>query len=183
MGLTVSGFHIIDYIMRRILFFVIWATVLFTEGCTHRTSEERSFEFRDSVYVQYISYAGVFYDCSFVDWDAMADLNLFQYNSDWGPEINEIMHPSWHGHDAASLYWDRLQSAKMCLHVQSLPLRAISNKRVLRELDSLEETFDRAFVEMVSQEYYLRVFQDVFDEMIPAKVDEMAAVLSRNRYR
>lgn len=55
---------------------------------------------RDSLVVEYMSYAGLFYDSSFLDWDA--------------------------------------------------------------------------FVEMVSQEYYLRVFQDVFDEIFAPRIDRLS---------
>ena len=33
---------------------------------------------------------------------------------------------------------------------------------------------------MVSQEYYLRVFQDVFDEIFPSRIDDLAIALSQN---
>jgi hypothetical protein len=33
---------------------------------------------------------------------------------------------------------------------------------------------------MVTQEYYLRVFQDVFDEVLSAKVDDLVTALARD---
>ena len=129
---------------------------------------------RDSLVVEYMSYAGLFYDSSFLDWDAFVNLDLNQNKSDWGVDVERKIHPSWRGHEAASLYWDRLQSAKICLHCKSLPLRAVSDERMLGELDYMEEAFDEAFVEMVSQEYYLRVFQDVFDEIFAPRIDRLS---------
>ena len=91
------------------------------------------------------------------------------------------MDPTWRECDAAALYWDRPQSAKICLHRKSLPLRAIASKGIVKELDTIEQAFDEAFIEMVSQEYYMRIFQDVFDEIFSAKVDHLAVTLAKER--
>lgn len=42
-----------------------------------------------------------------------------------------------------------------------------------------ETANDEAFVTMVSQEYYLRVFQDVFDETVPVRLDKIARAFPR----
>jgi hypothetical protein len=123
--------------------------------------------------------ASQFYDCSLVDWDSFTNLSINQYTSDWGEEINSRIHSSWRGHDAASIYWNRLQSAKIYLHSLSLSLRSICNQRTAKELDAFERSFDEAFVTMVSQEYYLRVFQDVFDETVPVRLDKIARAFPR----
>jgi hypothetical protein len=60
-------------------------------------------------------------------------------------------------------------------------LRAVSNSRVRRDLDRLEEGFDKAFIDMVSQDYYMRVFDDVFDETVPARIDSLVEILSKHR--
>ena len=51
---------------------------------------------------------------------------------------------------------------------------------MLKELDAIEQALDEAFIEMVTQEYYLRVFQDVFDEVLSAKVDDLVTELARD---
>ncbi len=38
-------------------------------------------------------------------------------------------------------------------------------------MDALEKPFDKAFETMVIQEYYLRCFEDVFDEIVPPEVE------------
>jgi hypothetical protein len=38
-------------------------------------------------------------------------------------------------------------------------------------MDALERSLDEAFETMVTQEYYLRCFEDVFDETVPPKVE------------
>ena len=45
----------------------------------------------------------------------------------------------------------------------------------------MKQAFDEAFIEMVSQEYYLRVFQDVFDEIFSARVDHLAVTLAKKQ--
>lgn len=42
------------------------------------------------------------------------------------------------------------------------------------------ELKDILVVAMVSQEYYLRVFQDVFDEIFPSRIDDLAIALLQN---
>jgi hypothetical protein len=53
----------------------------------------------------------------------------------------------------------------------------------MKELDAIEQAFDDAFIEMVSQEYYMRVFSDVFDEVFSKRVDDMTRALARERRR
>jgi hypothetical protein len=38
-------------------------------------------------------------------------------------------------------------------------------------MDALEKSLDKAFEAMVTQEYYLRCFEDVFDQTVPPKVE------------
>ena len=167
--------------MKRIFFLILFISTLLAGSCCNRTSFSRTDELRDSLLVEYMSYAGLFYDSSFLDWNSFTDLDINQNKADWGTEVENLIHPTWRGHEAASIYWDRLQSAKICLHCKSLPLRAIATDRMLKEMDALEEAFDEAFLTMVTQEYYLRVFQDVFDETFAPKVDGMTVTLARLR--
>jgi hypothetical protein len=156
--------------MRHSITLTLAAAALILSGCCRHS------EFLKADYMNHVSQ---FYDCSFVDWDSFTDVN--QYSSDWGQEADALIHESWKGHNAASVYWDRLQNAKAYLHRHSLPLRAVSNSRVRRDLDRLEEGFDKAFIDMVSQDYYMRVFEDVFDETVPARIDSLVEILSKHR--
>lgn len=124
-----------------------------------------------------MSYVAVFYDDAFIDWDAFTALDINQNKSDWTKEVDDLIHPSWREHNLASLYWDRLQSAKVCLHCKSLPLRSVCDERTRKQLDAIEKAFDEVFIEMASQEYYLRVFQDVFDDVFSQRIDEMVEKL------
>lgn len=86
--------------MKRYLLIILLAGIFFAGSCCQRAPVNRISEMRDSLVVEYMSYAGLFYDSSFLDWDA--------------------------------------------------------------------------FVEMESQEYYLRVFQDVFDEIFAPRIDRLS---------
>ena len=167
--------------MKRIFFLIPIISTLLTGSCCNHTSISRTDELRDSLFVEYMTYAGLFYDSSFLDWNSFTDLDINQNKADWGSDVESLIHPTWRGHEAASIYWDRLQSAKICLHCKSLPLRAIATDRMLKEMDALEEAFDQAFLTMVTQEYYLRVFQDVFDETFATKIDGMTVTLAKLR--
>lgn len=167
--------------MKRISIFILFIVTLIAGSCCNHPSQARAGEFKDSLAVDYMTYAEVFYDSAFVDWDSFTGLGINQYAADWSQEIDKVMDPTWRECDAAALYWDRLQSAKICLHRKSLPLRTVASKGIVKELDTMEQAFDEAFIEMVSQEYYLRVFQDVFDEIFSAKVDHLAVTLAKER--
>ena len=167
--------------MKHITFLLLFFVTLLACSCCNHPSQTRSDELGDSLVVDYMTYAAVFYDSAFVDWDPFTSLGINQYAADWGPEIDKVVDTTWRECDAAALYWDRLQSAKVNLHCKSLPLRAIASKGIVKELDAMEQAFDDAFTEMVSQEYYLRVFQDVFDEIFSARVDHLAVTLTKER--
>ena len=169
--------------MKRIIILALFIGSFFIGSCCNHSSHNRTAELRDSLLVEYMAYAGLFYDSSFLDWKSFTDLQINQNQSDWGKEIDKLIDPTWRGCDAASVYWDRLQSAKICLHVKSLPLRTVATPRMLKELDAIEEAFDDSFIEMVSQEYYMRVFSDVFDEVFSKRVDDMTRALARERRR
>lgn len=165
--------------MKRFIFLSTLFLII-AEGCCNHSSCRVPSELKDSLVVDYMSMIGRFYDSSLVDWDAFVALDINQNKSDWGTDIEKVIHPSWRGHEAASIYWERLSSARTYLHYKSVPLRTACGTHEIGHLDAFEEAFDEAFVEMVSQEYYLRVFQDVFDEIFPSRIDDLAVALSQN---
>ena len=167
--------------MKRITLLLLFIVTFLAGSCCNHPSQTQANELRDSLIVDYMTYVAVFYDSAFVDWDSFTSLGINQYAADWSQEIDKVMDPTWRECNAAALYWDRLQSAKTYLHRKSLTLRAIASKGIVKELDTIEQAFDEAFIEMVSQEYYLRVFQDVFDEIFSARVDHLAVTLAGGR--
>ena len=167
--------------MKRITLLLLFIVTFLAGSCCNHPSQTQANELRDSLIVDYMTFAATFYDSAFVDWDSFIGLGINQYAADWSPEIDKVIDPTWRECGAAALYWERLKCAKVCLHCKSLPLRAIATDRMLKEMDALEEAFDEAFLTMVTQEYYLRVFHDVFDETFAPKVDGMTVTLARLR--
>lgn len=167
--------------MKRITLLLLFIVTFLAGSCCNHPSQTQANELRDSLIVDYMTYAATFYDSAFVDWDSFIGLGINQYAADWSPEIDKVIDPTWRECGAAALYWERLKCAKVCLHRKSLPLRAIATKGLVKELDAIEQAFDDAFVEMISQEYYMRIFQDVFDEIFSAKVDHLAVTLAKER--
>lgn len=166
--------------MKRISLLFILVGSFLAGGCSCSSGQAGS-EVRDNLIVGYMQFVSSFYDYSLVEWEVFADLDMHQNKSDWGPEVSRAMDPSWQEFEMTSVYWERLQSAKVYLHCKSLPLRALATPEMIKEMDALEEAFDDVFMEMVSQEYYMRVFPDVFDETIPPKIDRLAKSISKYR--
>ena len=168
-----------DFMKRISLLFILLGSFL-AGGCGCSSGQADS-EVRDNLIVGYMQFVSGFYDYSLVEWDLFAEPDMLQNKSDWGDEVSKAMDPSWTESEMASVYWERLQSAKVYLHCRSLPLRALATPKMIKEMDALEEALDDVFLEMVSQEYYMRVFPDVFDEIIPPKIDRLAKTFSKYR--
>ena len=159
--------------MNRILL-VIAVAMLLMSGCRCRNQRHcSSSPVKDSLLVEYMKYASQFTDCSFVDWDGLSKMRIMQNVADWDESLNDRIHPSWKQESLDAGAWAILQNAKAELHRRSIPLRAISSRSLCRRMDALEESFDEAFESMVTQEYYLRCFEDMFDETVPPKVDRL----------
>ena len=164
--------------MKRISLIMVLLASMLATGCC-RSSQQVNNELRDELIVEYMRMLSDFYDCSLVSWDYFTELELHQNKSDWGPQVTKVMDDSWKDFEATSMYWEMLQNVKVYLHCESLPLRALTGPKVAKELDNLEAAFDKVFVEMVSQEYYMRVFQDVYDETIQPQIDRLTKTISK----
>ena len=136
--------------------------------CRRRVADS---QVKDSLLVDYMSFVSQFSDCSFVDWEGFSRMRVMQDAADWDPALNDRMHPSWKQENLDAGAWAILQNAKAELHRRSIPLRAVSSRALCRRMDALERSFDEAFEAMVTQEYYLRCFEDVFDETVPPEVE------------
>lgn len=110
-----------------------------------------------------------FYNCSTVDWAKLDTLYYRPYNCDWPDEIGAQIHPDFPPEYAAK-YWHRLQNAKTYLHQQTLPLRSGASEAFIDQLNHTESALDSVFVHIVSQEYYLRLFVDCYEETMPQEV-------------
>ena len=112
-----------------------------------------------------------FYNYSTVDWAKLDTLYYRPYNCDWSDDIDAQIHPDFPPKYAGK-YWHRLQNAKTYLHQQTLPLRSGATDEFLAQLDHTESALDTVFVRIVSQEYYLRLFVDCYEELMPQEIDK-----------
>ena len=158
--------------MNRILLVITAAAMLLMSGCRFESQRRiTSSPVKDSLLVEYMRYASQFSDCSFVGWDGFSRMRVMQYVADWDESLDERIHPSWKQESLDAGAWALLQNAKAELHRRSIPVRALSSRALCRRMDALERSLDEAFETMVTQEYYLRCFEDVFDETVPPKVE------------
>ena len=158
--------------MKRIVLVIAAAAMLLLPGCRFESQRRiTSSPVKDSLLVEYMRYASQFSECSFVDWDGFSRMRVMQYVADWDESLDERIHPSWKQENLDAGAWALLQNAKAELHRRSIPVRALSSRALCRRMDALERSLDEAFETMVTQEYYLRCFEDVFDETVPPKVE------------
>lgn len=112
-----------------------------------------------------------FYNCSTIDWAKMDTLYYRPYNCDWPDEIGAQIHPDFPPEYSAK-YWHRLQNAKTYLHQQTLPLRSGASEEFIAQLYHTESALDTVFVHIVNQEYYMRLFVDCYEEIMPQEIDK-----------
>ena len=142
----------------KIKYIIISITALLFVGCAKQ----------DSISVAHNELAR-FYNYSTVDWCLIDSLYYRPYNCDWPEEIGaQIAHDF--PMEYTTKYWHRLQNAKTYLHQQTLPLRIGASEEFIEQLNRTESALDSVFVRMVSQEYYMRVFVDCYEEILPQEV-------------
>lgn len=93
------------------------------------------------------------------------------YNADWPEDYETRFSPEFPG-ELIAPYWHRLQNARTFFHQQTLPLRAVAPEDAIRQLDRTEALFDTLFVRTVSQQYYLRLYVDAYEELMPREIDK-----------
>ena len=120
------------------------------------------------------------YCCSTVDWALIDTLYYRPYNCDWPDEIGAQIHPDFPPEYSAR-YWHRLQNAKTYLHQQTLPLRSGASDAFINQLNRTESALDSVFVRIVSQEYYMRIFVDCYEEIMPAQIDRCFETLNKKQ--
>ena len=108
-----------------------------------------------------------FYNYSTVDWCRIDTLYYRPYNCDWPDEI-AVNHDF--SLEDATRYWHRLQNAKTYLHQQTLPLRIGASDAFIEQLNHTEAALDSVFVNLITQEFYLRAFVDCYQEIMPQEI-------------
>ena len=121
---------------------------------------------------------GKFYKYSTVDWARIDTLYYRPYNCDWSEDIGAQIAPDF-PMEYTSKYWHRLQNAKTYLHQQTLPLRIGASDEFIKQLNHTESALDSVFVRIASQEYYMRIFVDCYEEIMPLEIDKCFETLTK----
>ena len=152
--------------MRRYLL-ILFTTILVT-NCKQDTTTE---------FVREIS---CYSDYSTVTWPDLSEKYYRPNTGDWDSVTNEWIIQDFPIGIAAE-FWQLLQNARTDFHQKSLPLRAEASQNVIEAIDRAEAMFDTVFVRCVSQEYYMRLFPEMYNEVMTPAIDELVELLNRQK--
>ena len=119
-------------------------------------------------------------DYSTVDWSELSEKYYRPNTADWDSTTNEQIIKDFPSEVAAE-FWHLLQNARTDFHQKSLPLRAEATENVINTLDKTEAMFDTVFVRCVSQEYYMRLLPEMYNETMKPAIDELVATLANKQ--
>ena len=119
-------------------------------------------------------------DYSTVDWYELSKKYYRPNTADWDSTTNEQIIKDFPSEVAAE-FWHLLQNARTDFHQKSLPLRAEATENVINTLDKTEAMFDTVFVRCVSQEYYMRLFPEMYNETMKPAIDELVTTLANKQ--
>ena len=149
--------------MRRYLL-ILFASMLIT-SCKQDTTTEFIKEIR------------CYSDYSTVAWSDLSEKYYRPNAEDWDSKINKRIIKDF-PIEISTKIWHLLQNARTDFHQKSLPLRAKASKNIVVALDNTEAMFDTVFVRCVSQEYYMRLFPEMYNEVMKPALDELVEKLN-----
>lgn len=152
--------------MRRYLL-ILFAGVLVT-SCKQDTTTE---------FVKEIS---CYSDYSTVAWPDLSEKYYRPNAGDWDSKINKRIIKDF-PIEISTEIWRLLQNARTDFHQKSLPLRAEASENIIKALDRTEAMFDTVFVRCVSQEYYMRLFPEMYNETMKPAIDELVIELANKQ--
>jgi hypothetical protein len=129
---------------------------------------------------EFVKDIGCYSDFSTVDWEALTDKYYRPNIADWDSISNWRIIAGFPNEICAE-YWCLLQNARTDFHQKSLPLRAKASKSVINSLDRIEAMFDTVFVRCVSQEYYMRLFPEMYNETMKPAIDGLVIELANKQ--
>ena len=148
--------------MKKYLLLLL--VVAFVSGCRRNATTE------------FVESVSCYSDFSTVDWSALSGKYYRPNTADWDSAVDERIIEGFPGEIAAE-FWHLLQNARTDFHQKSLPLRAGATKNVVKALDCAEAMFDTVFLRCVSQEYYMRLFPEMYNETMKPAIDELVELL------
>ena len=119
-------------------------------------------------------------DYSTVAWADLSEKYYRPNAGDWDSEINKRIIKDF-PIEISTEIWHLLQNARTDFHQKSLPLRVKASNNIVVALDNTEAMFDTVFVRCVSQEYYLRLFPEMYNETMKPALDELVEKLNDDR--
>ena len=149
--------------MRRYLLMLF--TAMLVTSCKQDTTTN---------FVREISY---YSDYSTVTWSDLSEKYYRPNTGDWGEDIEKCICTGF-PLEIASYFSHLLQNARTDFHQKSLPLRAEASENIIKALDLTEAMFDTVFVRCVSQEYYMRLFPEMYNETMKPALDELVEKLN-----
>ena len=111
-------------------------------------------------------------DYSTVEWRELRDKYYRPNAADWPADVDSMIYEDF-PMEIACEYWHLLQNARTDFHQKSLPLRVRASKDVVEALNNTEAMFDTVFVRCVSQEYYMRLFPEMYNETMKPALDDL----------
>ena len=115
---------------------------------------------------------------STVDWKYLGDKYYRPNTADWPAEVDSLIIKEF-PIEIACEYWHLLQNARTDFHQKSLPLRAKASKNIVVAIDNTEAMFDTVFVRCVSQEYYMRLFPEMYNETMKPAIDKLITEINQ----
>ena len=115
-------------------------------------------------------------DYSTVTWSDLSEKYYRPNTGDWDSVTNERIIKGF-PIEIASHFWHLLQNARTDFHQKSLSLRAEASQNTIAAIDRAEAMFDTVFVRCVSQEYYMRLFPEMYNEVMTPAIDELVEQL------
>ena len=119
-------------------------------------------------------------DYSSVAWSDLSERYYRPNAGDWDPEMNKQIIKDFPIGISVEI-WHLLQNARTDFHQKSLPLRAEASENIIKALDRTEAMFDTVFVRCVSQEYYMRLFPEMYNETMKPVIDELVIELANKQ--
>lgn len=134
----------------------------------------------DTAYIRFLRRTATLHSYATVEWPKLCgkyghhDMNYCEDQVE--ARLNDSLFPR----EIAVSYWVALQSAREFVHRQSLPLREKATIEVIEQLDLLEAAFDTVFMQCISEPYYMRLLSDIYDEVIPKRLDMLQESMRLN---
>lgn len=162
--------------MKRIIIIIIAAAALFAYCSRERKDGGASFP-EGSPLAEFTASISQFANVNSIDWETIPELinDPVEFNDEELRCMDSLGTPGFIPEKLKS----SCERLKNYVHMKSLPLRSVSSDEVGIAVDRFEASFDSLFARCISQEYYMRLFHDCFNEIIPAALDSLVGTCQK----